>query len=289
MIADVDLSAKKISGFKSLTSGTASYYKPSFSPGGEELVCTKAVGGIPQVFVLDAKTGRATQISHTGNYSLDGAWSRDAEELAYATNEDGITKLAVTDVSTGITKVYDSCRVNQFGYEHHTISWAPGKRILYETPGAKSLIAFDPESETSIGIGPATGTEGFRFSPLGSPGGDLFAFLWTRVSRNSETRSDESGQSGMWIATYGGGDAKLAIPLAYPIGWSPDGEWIFAWRIDGRFLCRFSTVTGIVDSLGTVPNAPRLGVTISSDAAKLVYVSKESTSDLWLVENIPAP
>jgi Tol biopolymer transport system component len=251
-------------------------------------VCTKVIDGVSQVIIVDVESGEKRQISHTGGGNFGGAWSRDGSRLAYATYKNDAARLAIIDVKGGPPVVFDSCVVI-----HHTegppISWAPSAKILYITSGSRTIRSFDPDEETCHLVGPSDSV-GWKFTPVGSPTDELFAFYWVGYPRNIKAEDGPSpDQTGTWISSLEGENASSISKMSMPIGWSSDGEWVYTWRFVDRYLARVSIKTGAVDSLGTFPSAPRAGVSISPDAARVAYVMWESTADLWLVENIPEP
>jgi hypothetical protein len=76
---------------------------------------------------------------------------------------------------------------------------------------------------------------------------------------------------------------------AFPRGWSPNGKWIYASKSVGNLnsessWIKVSVSDGMIEPLAAPPeNSLLAGITM--DGKQAVYLTLESRSDVWLVEN----
>lgn len=69
-----------------LTSGKGAASYPSFSPDGSQIAFTGTEEGTPEVYVMDARGGAASQLTFNGTTSTVVGWSTDGEHVLFRSN-----------------------------------------------------------------------------------------------------------------------------------------------------------------------------------------------------------
>ena len=155
------------------------------------------------------------------------------------------------------------------------VTWSPGRRPLYQRPGNRNfsfLNVASGEEEPLV----ADEDRGWVFAPQYSPDGEQLALFWNRPPDQS-----------LWLVTREPYAERVVTKDALdPIGWSPDGKWIFVIRKNstGGDVGRVPAVGGDLEVLFTVPGDVRLGSVDASGTKIVVPVSVEQ-SDAFVVEN----
>jgi len=108
-----------------ITSGSASYASPSWSPDGRQIAFVSDQTGSPQVYVMDINGKNIRRLSYQGNYNVCPAWSPRGDWIAYCSRQGGSFKIFLTTP--------DGEQVRQLtqgpgNYEDPT--WAPDGRYL---------------------------------------------------------------------------------------------------------------------------------------------------------------
>ena len=122
------------------------------------------------------------------------------------------------------------------------------------------------------------------FGPECSPDGDWVAFQYNHI---------RAGPPGLWIVAVSEDSERLLVPnprpvasRPYPLGWSPDGSWIYYLlsRPAAFGVYRVPVDGGDSESVMELP-ALVSSVAMSRDATTLATIETESTSDLWITTN----
>lgn len=140
-------------------------------------------------------------------------------------------------------------------------------------------------------LDPASGQEtrlferedGWVFSPRYSPDGSRLALYRNRPSHGP----DSPLQRGPMVIDLERGSEATVIDeqLADPVGWSPDGKWVYAHALDGVSLF-------MVPSTGGQPRVTSLpfesdSVSMTPDG-RLVAGVRQVQSDVWLMDGFDA-
>jgi hypothetical protein len=238
-----------------------------------------------QIYIRDLVTGNQRQVTFEGNNNTSCAWSRDGKKLAYAGYKNEKSFIGIIDVDGGAAEICDSCNPNLSNWTQvGSLNWAPGRFIMYQKPEYSKMESYDPKTKIRRTIGPTLNV-GYSFIPIMSPRSDQFAFYWNQNVHNPEEGKTSHKNTGTWVSSLSGDKLHFMTPT-FPIGWSPDGEWVYSWRMEQRCLVRTSVSTGETDSLFHVPEADVDGVTLSPDASQFSYLKKQETADVWLIEAV---
>src|SRR5689334_15348943 len=243
-------------------------------PGKNGLIAfDKSKGAVPDIWVLDPKTGRQKDLTKTPQvYETQAAFSPDGRTIAfswidYRSNKNGIG--VIGSDGKGMKHVTSGGEVS-FMYQPSFTS--DGRTILFTK-------RFDPNSGYSIfGVSPKGGAQrqitfggnpngGADLFPVGSPDG-RFVFL----------RDSPGAPAFNLVSGVGGGATVPAGP--HPVSdWSPDARR-FVYETDHRI---YSSAT---DGSGEVKLADLakkdMDPSYSPDGRWVVWTN-ESSHDLWIV------
>ena len=267
---------------RQLTSGTADDSLPRLSPDGQDVVFSRAAGDNYNIFVMPTAGGRARQVTFlSGEARARGAvWSPDGQEIAF-----GATT-AWRDEPVRVWKVSaDGGAPEEFPLSQSTpgsLEWAPGTRILYRRAENPSYSAIDVDTGEETPLF-ADDSVGFLNQPRYSPDGSQVALF-----RRSPDR-------GIWLASADGeleglidGQPEVDSVSRFPIGWTADGTWVYAWgEWNGSLqIVRLPVGGGGPEPVLELPwNLSQVESCDTSDGRQFVCGVLEVQSDVWLVEN----
>ena len=160
-----------------------------------------------------------------------------------------------------------------------SITWAPGKNILYHKPEHRNYHLLDPETEQEKPLLPDE-SQSWSFSAVYSPDGENVV-----LNRNMQYERD---QSGIWRVSLNDSSLRFLQPGdIYPLVWSSDKYWIYALSHDeGRNdIVRFPADSGQVEYILTLPAEKLEGVSVTPDGRHIVYAAVQSQSDIWVMEH----
>lgn len=186
-----------------------------------------------QLFIVDARTGVTTQLTHDRATSFDPAWSPDGRTIAYARVEadkdnSGAEIIAakrgeivLLDVATGHARIVDQGPGIKFQPR-----WEPGgERVAY-------LSSRSFEGKAAIGLVGADGGERPSI-PLAGP---VVQFDWDRARRGDfliSYGSDVSGGPTAPIPAHVRDVDQLGRAVSHSVGpWSQDSGGAIAWVED---------------------------------------------------------
>jgi hypothetical protein len=88
--------------------------------------------------------------------------------------------------------------------------------------------------------------------------------------------------------TWPGRELRRLADLLEPAGRSPDGKWIYAFRINQRDVFKVDARSGRVEPFATFPTAriePGAMCTVGPDGEDLVCSLLEDRVDAWIIDN----
>ncbi len=260
-----------------LTKGTSVNQFPSISPDGRQLAYVMNTGKVAELFVMPLDGGAARQITFLNSMNYGPAWSPDGREIAFISMEGG--KARVWKVSSTGESPTPFSADNIGG---RSLAWNPGNQILYQIIGNRNIGMIDPVSgRVDFLIKEHEG--GWLFNPRFSPDGKQIAVFWNR-----------SPSRGIWAISQVDGERRFLYPGSHlPVGWTPDGRWIYAALPSGQMLeiIAIDAKGGSSKNVHDIPGDQEDGtpspffVSMTADGKKFVYSVGKSLSDIWLVEN----
>lgn len=158
--------------------------------------------------------------------------------------------------------------------------WLPDGRLAWPTPDNRNYRIRDLQTGRDEYL-VKDDTVGWVFEPRFSPRGDQVALAWNR-------RMKRPHDPGMWLLSWPGREERrLTTEALNPIGWSADGEWIYAAPNSGRAVFRVSTRTGKTERVGQFPAGTFETDTcdLTPDRVAIICSLTEQKSDAWMMEN----
>jgi Tol biopolymer transport system component len=156
------------------------------------------------------------------------------------------------------------------------LAWAPGSRIIYQSPGNRNFHVLDPRTEEETPL-IRDDSIGWTFSPHPSPDGTAVAVKWNRIGVEED---------GVWVISLEDSSERFLQPgRVRPIGWSADSSQVFTSDGAGR-IWRVSRGGGTPDLMWSLSLSNIGGAHITPDGRSLVVTLTEAQSDLWLVDGL---
>jgi Tol biopolymer transport system component len=202
------------------------------------------------------------------------AWSPDGRRLAFVSTRSGSRRVWVTD-----TDGQRAIELKDAEVSNPLVVWLPDGRLAWHTPDARNYRIRDLKSgRDELLVKDAS--VGYVFAPKFSPKGDRVAVVWNRRLH---------GQ-GLWLLSWPAREERFLTsegPAPWPIGWSADGEWIYATPMSGgRTLLRVSAGSGKVERLGSFPtDRLQQPCALTPDRAAIICSLSELKADAWLVDH----
>jgi serine/threonine protein kinase/Tol biopolymer transport system component len=259
---------------KRLTSGTMQNAAPSLSQDGQFVAYTSGTGETRNIYVMPAEGGPSQQITFMDASNAAPVWSPDGKEIAFYSFEGDTTKIWKVGAAGGQPHLFAKSK-------GMWPSWAPGREILIMAGRENNLNFIDPATEAETPLF-KTLPEGNPHWPINSPDGRRALTRWYK------SQSD----LGLWIIPRDGSPGVLLRKGdLIPIGWSPDGKWVFAQdRVAGGLdIIVFSTESGEGRLLYKVPFDAEMGQPSGRghtvDGKRFVTASRRIQSDVWVMEN----
>ncbi|MFQ5639154.1 MAG: protein kinase [bacterium] len=264
---------------KQLTTGTFWLRQPRISPDGKKVAFS--VGSRPKanICVMPIEGGPMQQLTFLDSYNSGAVWSTDGQEIAFGSTEGGQAKIWRVSANGGTPRQFKNSEISDgvFG-----LTWSPGHDILYHRPGNRNFHILDPKTEEERAL-VANDSVGWMFSPRYSPDEDKVAVFWNRFQPR--------GSRGLWLVSVADSSQTLLHKGSWwPIEWSEDGQWIYAWDRGQKphKIIMVSVKSGESKTLVTLP-FDRLDSwsmpTMTPDGKHIVCAVTEAQSDIWLMEN----
>ena len=152
--------------------------------------------------------------------------------------------------------------------------WLPDGRLAWQTPDGQNYRIRDLWTGREEYLLNENTRGELVFDPTFSPRGDQL------VLRRNEDPSDLS------LLSWPSREERWLTVQARPIGWSADGEWIYAIQDAVRALVRVSSRTGAPKTIGQFPVGPRIHTCDLTPARDTIVCSlTEEQTDAWVMEN----
>jgi Tol biopolymer transport system component len=251
-----------------LTRASSQYVFPAVSPDGEWIAATEGSESNSQIVKIPIGGGEPINLGP----GAGPAWSPDGQQLAFVSDRSGSRRVWIVPAESAFAvEVSDSAVSNSI------LTWLPDGRLAWPstdarnyrirnlTTGENEFLVRDP-------------SVGWVTVPRFAPDGALVAVRWNRQPE------------GLWLLTWPGREERFLAagrPEAVPIGWSGDGEWVYASQTFGRTLFRISARTGKSEPLGSFPvgDFQTSPCDLTPDRASIVCSLTETTADAWVMEH----
>jgi serine/threonine protein kinase/DNA-binding SARP family transcriptional activator len=249
-----------------MTQGIGFQSEPVISPDGDWVAYRDGETGELTVAPFGGGAPRSIT-SNRGAVSSPG-WSADGNQLAFWALVRRGAQLRVIRREGGSGRTYEK----PLG-SGETPRWAPGSRILYQTPGNRNYRVLDPRTGTEVPL-VANDSVGWMFSALGSPDGRFVAVYWNRKP-----------QRGVWLISMQDSSQALLSPgQAHPLGWSADGTSLYV--ANGRRIEVVSLPGGRTVRVIDIPYPAQFCRAVERPSGlKLACLVTETVSDVWMLQN----
>jgi Tol biopolymer transport system component len=254
-----------------LTQGTLQFAFPKVSPDGQWIAATRGPESDPELVKIPIGGGEPVALGE----GTGPAWSADGQRLAFVSRRSGSKRMWVTRAdSVWPEEVKDSAVGNEFPI------WLPDGRLAWPTPDARNYRIRDLRTGRDEHL-LKDDSIGWVFHPRFSPRGDQVVVWWNRRIKQPYDR-------GVWLLSWPGREERrLTSEDLTPIGWSADGEWIYATAFAGRAVFRVSGRTGKTERIGQFPVGTLENnlCDLTPDRSAIICSLTEQQSDAWLMEN----
>jgi serine/threonine protein kinase/Tol biopolymer transport system component len=257
---------------KPLTRGTSVLAFPRVSPDGRWIVATdEGTKDDPRIVKIPIDGGDPIVLAA----GSAGAWSPDGQRLAFVTGSYVAQRVWVSGAD-GLQphEVKDSASLSSL------VTWLPDGRLAWQTPDARNYRIRDLTTgrEELLVKNPELG---FVFQPHFSPRGDQVAITWNRGDGN------RGYNRGLWLLSWPSREGRLLAANLWPIGWSDDGEWIYAYEASTSAVVRVSSHTSEIRPVGTFPQGTLeiSDCSLTPDRQSIVCALTEEFADAWIVDH----
>ena len=268
---DLPAAGKKAKEISRLTSGTFSYGKSNFSPDGRWVVFARGPNREEtNIFKMPVAGGEPIQLTFL-NRATNPAWSPDGQRVAFVSNQNGTPTVWTIGANGGTAQPLEGTNSSN---THNQLAWSPSGDIVYQQPGSQNFLRFNDKTHEETPIIPRDRAIGFIYSPVFASDGKKLAVQWRR---------DETG---LWIISLEPySETLLRAGDLDPIGWSPDGRYVYAIR-RGREIVRVQVATpSDVTLVTTLPGNGRNDASLSPDGKEIAVSLGEEKSDVWVMQN----
>jgi serine/threonine protein kinase/Tol biopolymer transport system component len=252
-----------------LTRGTSVLGYPSVSPDGRWIVATLGLESDRQIVRIPIGGGEPVQLA-AGSAAV---WSPNGQRLAFVTGE-STQRVWISDADgVGPKEVQDAASGN------FEVTWLPDGRLAWQSADARNYRIRDLASgrEELLVNEPEVG---WVFEPHFSPGGDQVAVFWNRSEGGKIRR-------GLWLLSWPGRKARKLASNLWPVGWSADGDWIYAYEPSTTAVFRVSPRTAKIEAIGNFPQGT-LGeseCSLTADRQSIICAVSEKYADAWILDH----
>jgi Tol biopolymer transport system component len=212
------------------------------------------------------------------------AWSPDGQRIAFIGDLNGKTRVWTINANGGTAQSLETTNASDTG---NKLVWWPSSDIVYQQPGVRNFLRINDKTHEEKRIIQTDQSVGFvPERPVFSPDGKKMVVHWNRP-----------GHRGIWIISLEPySETFLQSGLIVPVGWSPDGKYVYALQSEsgpGREIIRVQVAApNEVTSVATLPGdvVSLDGASVSPDGHEIVVSIGEEKSDVWLMESFdPSP
>jgi Tol biopolymer transport system component len=258
-----------------LTTGRWFDYGGQVSPDGRTVVFVR-ITDQARVYTIAIRGGRETLLTPTGKSGASSpSWSPDGRNVAYLKIYPDTPRVCIVPADGGKPRTLVATRGSS------QLTWGRSGEILYQRPGNQNFHFLDPISEEERSL-VEVDSVGWMFAPVVSPDGRKVIVRWNRLS----------GMSLWLIDTASGEERSLhTSPATSPVGWSPDGQWIWVLDSSGSAtpkVIRIPIGGGPPEAVYDLTFSGEKSVTslaMAPDGSFFVASVGEDQSDIWLVDN----
>ena len=250
-----------------LTRGTSTLGLPRVSPDGQWIVASQENEPSYRIVRMPLAGGEFSELA-TGSGAV---WSPDGTRLAFVT---GPQRVWVSEADGRAPQ-----QVKGAETANDEVSWLPDGRLAWPTSDARNYRIRDLASgqEELLLKHPEVG---WVFEPAFSPRGDQVAVYWNRTDGPQR-------RPGLWVLSWPAREERFIAPHLRPIGWSEDGDWIYAFVESKSEIVKVSPRTTKIEPVGSFPRGQLFGgsCSLTHDRQATICSLYESVADAWIVDH----
>jgi Tol biopolymer transport system component len=249
-----------------LARGPLDFWFPAVSPDASWVAATEGSEFAAQVVKMRIGGGEPVRLGE----GAGPAWSPDGQQLAFTSRRSGARRVWISGADGQWPREVKESAVGS----ELPLVWLPDGRLAWQTPDQENYRIRDL----------STGRDEYLFKassdrwadPRFSPRGDQLVL-------------SDRYQAGLLLLSWPGREERFVQRQVRPIGWSRDGEWIYAIearQYRGGTLVRVSSRSFATETLGHFPAGLVVnGCDLTPDRGAAVCSLTEVTSDAWVMEN----
>jgi Tol biopolymer transport system component len=251
-----------------LTHGPLDFWSPAVSRDGLWVAATTRARSEFTTQVVKISTGGGEPVPL--GEGAGPVWSPDGQQLAFTSRRSGSPRVWISGTNGQWPKEVKDSAVGG----PRTI-WLPDGRLAWQTPDRQNYrirdlwTGRDEYLFTDASAG-AWVVDDLTFSPRG----DQLVLRWNKYG------------PGLWLLSWPSRQDRWRVPELRPIGWSANGEWIYAIELGGWGLVRVSSRTGETEPIGQIPVGLQINACDLTPDRDVMFCSLfEEKSDAWVMEN----
>jgi len=256
-----------------LTSGTLSYEDPSISPDGRWVAFTSGSRAKSNIYKMAIDGGQPVQLTFfDAAMSESPGWSPDGHRIAFICNQGGAPRVWMVNADGGSASELDKTNAPD---TNNFLAWFPSPDIVYQQPGMHNLRRVNVETQKEEPVLAVDSGGWLVTKPIFSPDGRKIAVYWNRREG-----------PGVWVLTPDKDSGELLyLGEYYPVGWSSDGSFVYAFGGPGRDIYQIELGDSKKSrSVITLTGNLNAGA-VSPDRRKIIVSVGEEKSDVWLMQN----
>jgi Tol biopolymer transport system component len=252
-----------------LRHGNQDFFHPAVSPDGLWIAGTTGPQFAAQVVKIPIGGGEPVRVG-------DGAWpawSPDGRQLAFTSRRSGSPRVWISGANGEWPKEVKDSAVGD-----RPPIWLPDGRLAWQTPDRQNYRIRDLGTGRDEYLFKGASPVG-RIDPRFSPRGDQLVL-------QSGYESYEA--AGLLHLSWPGREERFLAPQVRPIGWSANGEWIYAiqWKAVDDAVVRVSPQTGETETIGQFPVGLNVNYCdLTPDRDVIICSLVQRKSDAWVMEN----
>jgi Tol biopolymer transport system component len=253
----------------SLSTGDLMAMDASVSPDGREMVFVGGKDSRESLYRMSLDGGPVTQlVSFPDAGLLSPVWSPDGRDLAFVLMQGERTEIWRIPAAGGTARPMSG---TEGAIE---IRWAPGANILIQRQSKLVFRLLDPETGQERLL--VEDESGQMAHPRYSPNGSKVAIHRLRGSPGLYVIDIESGQT-----------IQLTDGWELPVGWSPEGDAVYARLLDPGTIVRIPLEGRPAEVFTVLCGDPHpAGVEMLPDGRRFLCSGYRTHVDLWLIEDV---